>query len=463
MSRRHSRAFVREWSQALNEEGLVRASLDARVLAVRLLVRMLERGLHFDRALEHPKATPLVHELLYGVCRYYFSLTKRVSRRLSSPLRNKDFDLFCLLLIGALQLRHLRIPSHAAIHSSVEASKRLGKPWAARLINGVLRAVERDTSTLPGREAQFDHPDWLIKVLGDQYPEDWQEYLLVNQTRAPLALRVNRTLCTPEECLARLSQDGISATLGSVPGSLRLAHPMSSDQLPVLSSGMATIQDEGAQLAALLLAPKPGMRVLDACAAPGNKSTHLLESAPGIQLTCLDPDAMRLERIALECARLKLTQPKIVHSALEPLDWWDGQPFDAVLLDPPCSGTGTLRRHPDIKLRLEPADMARHQAAQSLLLDAAWRTLVTGGTLLYSTCSMLKQENDDLLEDFLARESAERLPMSLLSACGISNRDHGLGAQLLPSEAGPDAMYYSLVQKVSPDIAPVRFNSHVTC
>lgn len=421
---------------------------DARKLAVVLLVRIIERRQSFDNALAHPKATPLTHELLYGVCRHYFSLQERITRHLSMPLRKKDLDVLCLLFVGTLQLVHMRVPAHAAVHTAVEISRKLNKPWAAKLINAVLRSVQRDTRELVAPEAQFDHPSWLVRRVRDEYPDLWQDLLCANQTRAPLALRVNRSQSNQETALGRLSADGVTATPGRVPGSLTLSKPSPSDRLSVIGDGLASIQDEGAQLAALLLAPTPGMRVLDACAAPGNKTTHLLECAPTLQLTCVDSNAARLPRVAEECMRLKLPEPRIVHSTLEQLDWWDGRPFDAILLDVPCSGTGTLRRHPDIKLRLQPRDVTQHQATQKLLLNAAWRTLGKGGRLLYSTCSMLKQENDDVLEDFFVHASAQRLAMPLLHSGGLAHRRLTHGIQLLPQEDGPDAMYYSLIAKV---------------
>ena len=415
---------------------------------MQLLARVLQGTLPLDQAIQHPKADAFVHELLYGVCRHYFSLTERVNRHLNRPLRSRDFDVLCLLLTAALQLRHLRVPTYAAVHTAVDVTRRIGKPWASKLVNAVLRRVAQDLGQPKDLEAQLDHPSWLIELMRDQYPQTWRDLLSANLLRAPMSLRVNRSRCTLEDCASRLEREGHAVERGVVPGSLVLNKPASSKFVAAIGEGLASIQDQGAQLAALLLAPKPGMRVLDACAAPGNKSTHLLELAPDMALTCVDPSARRLERLFAECERLRLPKPQIFTASLEENSWWDGRPFDAVLLDVPCSGTGTLRRHPDIKVLAQQQDIARHQAQQSRLVEAAWRTLKSGGKLLYSTCSLLRQENDEPLEALALRQDALRIATPLVKECGAPHQDTRLGVQLLSSEQGPDAMYYSLFEKI---------------
>lgn len=424
---------------------------------MRLLVRVLQGELPFDQALAHPRADAFVHELLYGVCRHYFSLTERVNRQLNRPLRRKDFDVMCLLLTAALQLGHLRVPAHAAVHTAVDITRRIGKPWAVKLVNAVLRGLIADPGPLKGLEAQLDHPSWLIELVRQQYPDNWRGILLANLSRAPMSLRVNRTQCTPEACIAMLEGQGHAARPGLVPYSLVLDSPAPSKHVTAVGRGWASIQDQGAQLAALLLAPKSGMRVLDACAAPGNKSTHLLELAPDMELTCVDSSARRLKRLSTECERLRLPKPHIFNAPLEEDGWWDARPFDAVLLDVPCSGTGTLRRHPDIKVLAHNKDILRHKAQQSRLVAAAWRTLKPGGKLLYSTCSILSQENDEPLEALALRQDALRIATPLLKGCGVPHLDTGLGAQLCSTEFSPqaatkeqpDGMYYSLFKKAS--------------
>lgn len=417
------------------------------MLAVRLLVRVLQRKLTLDQALVHPKADEFVHELLYGVCRHYFSLSERVNRQLSRPLRQKDMDVFCVLLTAALQIRHLRVPSYAAVHSAVDLPRRIGKPWAAKLVNAVLRRLAADSGQSKGVEAQYDHPSWLIEQIRSQYPKIWQNILLTNLSRAPMSLRVNQSRCTREECAARLEREGHAVQSGLVPGSLVLDKPTPSHQVAAIGEGLASIQDQGAQLAAWLLTPTPGMRVLDACAAPGNKTTHLLEFAPDIALTCVDPSARRLERLETECGRLRLPKPRILNVSLEEAFSRTSRPFDAVLLDVPCSGTGTLRRHPDIKILAHEPDIARHHALQSRLVAAAWRTLRPGGKLLYSTCSILRQENDEPLEALAARQDARRIATPIKQLCDVPHQDTRFGVQLIPTKQGPDAMYYSLFEK----------------
>ncbi len=431
-------------------------SLQARTLAVRLLERVLRGELPLDHALAHRRASPLLSELIHGVCRHYYSLKAHTQRRLNRPLRRKDADIECLLLIGALQLLHLRVPAHAAVHTSVEVARRLGKPWAAKLINAVLRAVTNTPQPARGPEARFDHPAWLIAEMREQYPSMWRDLLAVNLSRAPMSLRVNTRRGTVDACRASLRADGQNAMPGAVPGSLVLERPTASNRLQALRKGLASVQDEGAQLAALLLAPQPGMRILDACAAPGNKGTHILELAPdisptraGVSLTCIDPSARRLERLHSQCVRLALPAPRVFNTRLEALSWWDGRPFDAVLLDVPCSGTGTLRRHPDIKILASRCALERHQEQQSRLLRAAWRTLAPGGRLLYSTCSMLRQENDDSLRALARRSDALARPLPLIKTLALEHQDTAFGVQLLPRRGGPDAMFYALFEKAA--------------
>ena len=423
-----------------------------RLLAARLLVKVLRNGLPFDQALAHPNADPFVHELIFGVCRHYFSLGLRISRHLRRPLRNKDFDLYCLLLTGAYQILRMRTPPRAAVHTAVDTARHLGKPWADKLINAVLRAVERDQDEPDNGhlEARFDHPRWFIDLVRDQYPVHWQDMLRTNLTRAPLSLRVNANKTSRETALDALARQGISAKPGILPTAIDLIDPMPSAQLSGIARGDLSIQDQGAQFAALLLEPKRGERILDACAAPGNKATHLLETSSEIVLTCLDVSESRLSRLPRECERLGLPTPTMVCTPLEPLEWWDGRAFDSVLLDVPCSGTGTLRRHPDIKVLATPESIALHHHQQARLVDAAWRTLKPGGRLLYSTCSVLQEENDNALEALAIRGDAKRLSLPQIRASQLDFVETRFGAQLLTTPDGPDSMFFALFEKQAP-------------
>ena len=418
-----------------------------RLLAVRLLAKVLRRGWTLEHALAHADATPFVRELLYGVLRHYFSLSQLVSQHMQKPLRRKDFDLQCLLLTGALQIHFMRTPERAAVHESVETARRLGKPWADKLVNAVLRAVAAGTLEPTGLEARFDHPDWLIQQVREHYPDTWRDMLSANLARAPLFLRVNITKTTREAALAALREQGLLALPGALPACIALSEPVPSAQIPGIAAGQLSIQDQGAQLAATLLSPRAGLRILDACAAPGNKATHLLESAPGVSLTCVDSSQARLERLSSECARLGLAEPATFCARLEDLAWWDGRAFDAVLLDVPCSGTGTLRRHPDIKVLARPGDLDQHHLKQLRLIDAAWRTLKPGGKLLYSTCSICNRENEDSAQALLARDDALVLALPEIKASGLPHIETRCGAQLITTPHGSDAMYYALFEK----------------
>ncbi len=288
--------------------------------------------------------------------------------------------MLCLLIIGAYQLRHTRIPSYAAVNETVSATQQIGRPWARGLVNQILRRIVAEPApAATSEEAAFDHPQWLIDLLRADYPERWDEILRANQTRAPLSLRVNLTRTTRAAVLASLAANGVSAHSGDTAEGVVLSVPIPTAGIAEIKSGLASVQDSGAMHAAQVLAPAAGERVFDACAAPGGKALHLLERAPGIRLTALDIDAERCDLIRAECVRLGV-EPTVVEGDATHLEWWDRQPFAAVLLDVPCSGTGTLRRHPDIKLLKRESDIDQYQRIQLDLLHNLWAVDRSGRT-----------------------------------------------------------------------------------
>ncbi len=403
--------------------------------------RSLDRVLGEASPQERDRA--LIHELTIGATRHFYSLSQEISSRLTTPLKPRDSIVFCLLIIGAYQLRHTRIPNYAAVNETVAAAQQIGRPWARGLLNQILRRVVSEPApSASGEEVTFDHPQWLIDLIRQDYPDWWADILGASMTRAPLSLRVNLARGTRAAFLDTLSLGGVSAHSGPTDECVILASPMPTAGLPGLAAGLASVQDAGAMRAAHLLQPVAGERILDACAAPGGKAMHLLERAAGIRLTAIDIDADRCELVRNECRRLGLDATVAVGDATE-LRWWDGHPYSAVLLDAPCSGTGTLRRHPDIKLLKRESDILQYQQIQLQLLQNLWHVVDAGGRVLYCTCSILSQENDQVIERFL-----ERTPNATVQRVdadwGAATRH---GRQIIPEPDGADGFYFALLRK----------------
>ncbi len=421
---------------------------NVRARAAVLLHRVVFGGRSLDAFLTDTQVAerdrPLLQELAIGSVRHYYSLAGEVDARLHTPLKPRDAIVFCLLVIGLYQLRHTRIPSYAAVSETVAATRQVGRPWARALTNQILRSAADQGPIAPITEqARLDHPDWLIEQMRLDHPHDWEHMLRASLSRAPLALRVNQRRIDRGTYLDRLATTGVSAHSGSAPDAVVLEEPMGASQVPGYAEGLVSIQDEGAQWAAELLAPQPRDRVLDACAAPGGKALHLLDRCDGIELVALDQDQARCEQMRTECRRVGADPRIVIQGDAGALTWWDGKPFQRILLDAPCSGTGTLRRHPDIKLLKEASDLPRYHAIQSRLLAGLWRVLQTGGQLLYCTCSVLAEENDRVIDDFvMATPDAMLIPID--AAWGIQTRH---GRQLMPQVDGPDGFFYARIEK----------------
>lgn len=398
-----------------------------------------------------PADRPLVRMLCYGTLRFYFRLRWQLRQLLKRPLKARDSVIESLLIVGFFQLSDTRVPDHAAVSMTVEAARLLRRPKYAGLMNGVLRNFLRRklAESEPGsEEAQFNHPQWLIDRLKKDWPDDWQEVLNANNDRAPMWLRVNQQKQSADQFLAQLEPDG--ALLPGAESAIRLGSPQPVDELAGFADGLVSVQDCAAQIAAAWLLAEGGTRVLDACAAPGGKTGHLLEIlGEGADVTALDSDAKRLVSVQQNLDRLGLDATLYHADASKPTDWWDGRSFDRVLLDAPCSATGVIRRHPDIKLLRRNKDIGVLAVLQREMLEALWTVLAPAGRLLYVTCSVLAEENEQVVAPFLAAHKNAR-EVRVLHDYNISDLMHErtTGHQVLPGTRGLDGFYFAMLEKV---------------
>lgn len=391
----------------------------------------------------------LLQELCFGVCRYHPQLQAYTELLVQKPLRAKDSDVQALLLLGLYQLLHTRIPDHAAIGETVEVTRQIKKPWATNLVNGVLRQFQRDPSSLTEKldinlAFRTNHPAWLEGMLRKSWPAHFEDAIAANNQHPPFTLRLNTRVLSRDQYLTQLADSGIQAKATTYsPYGVTLEAACDPRNLPEFNEGWISVQDEAAQLTADLLDLSPGLRILDACAAPGGKTGHLLEREPTAKVVALDVEERRLQRVRENLGRLQVSADIRCGDGTRPEDWWDGEAFDRILLDAPCSATGIIRRHPDIKVLRTPEDIPRLADLQGRLLDSLWPLLKPGGTLLYATCSVMPRENTRVIEAFLARQpEASCPPMDF--AWGVAQT---CGRQLLPQITGHDGFYYAVVHK----------------
>ena len=392
--------------------------------------------------------TALVQEFCYGVCRWFHRLEGITQLLLEKPLRNKDSDVYCLILLGLYQMFYMRTPAHAVINETVDEAEKLGKGWAKNLVNAILREAQRKHVELIEQvdkdySCKYSHPEWLLARLKRDWPASYRTILDANNLRAPMTLRVNVSRTQRNEYLASLALAGIAAKPGTLCStSVILDSPCDVNLLPGFSSGLVSVQDEASQLVPILLPLGPGLKVLDACAAPGGKTCALLEAQPGLDLTAMDNDARRILRIRENLERLSLNAAVVWGDIRTACNLMPGT-FDRILLDVPCSATGVIRRHPDIKLLRTPDEVERLVQSQAELLCAAWKLLKQGGYLLYSTCSTLREENSAQIAAFSAATSnAEHMTLNIQGATACD-----FGTQLFPEENSHDGFFYALLRK----------------
>ncbi|HBO2412496.1 TPA: 16S rRNA (cytosine(967)-C(5))-methyltransferase RsmB [Pseudomonas aeruginosa] len=399
-----------------------------------------------------PRDRGLTQELAFGAARWQPRLQALAARLLQKPFKAADTDIHALLLIGLYQLLYTRIPPHAAIGETVGCADKLKKGWAKGVLNAVLRRAQREGETLLAEvdrdpSARLGHPRWLLKALKQAWPEQLDALCAANNAHPPMTLRVNRRHGERDAYLAELAEAGIKARACDYSrDGIQLAAPRDVRELPGFAEGRVSVQDEAAQLAAELLESAPGQRVVDACCAPGGKTCHLLETQPELaEVVAVDLEESRLVRVRENLQRLGLQASLVAADARATGEWWDGKPFQRILLDAPCSATGVIRRHPDIKLARKPEDIAALAHLQGELLDALWPTLEVGGVLLYATCSVMPAENSDSIAAFLARTPGAR-ELDLPGPWGMK-QPHG--RQLLPQVEGHDGFYYAKLIKIS--------------
>jgi 16S rRNA (cytosine967-C5)-methyltransferase len=427
-----------------------------RLAAVQALADVLDRGqsLADTTALDHGlerRNSAMARHLVYETLRWLTALEWLAGQLLQRPLKPRDKDIKRLILIGIAQLWRADTAPHAAINETAECARLLGKPWAVGLVNAVLRRFQRQGTEwigkLEAREERLAHPEWLLQRLRQDWPDRWREIAAANNRPAGLWLRVNRASTRRESAVNDLEQGGFEVVPHRyASAAIRVTPPVPVTELPGFDQGQFSVQDPAAQLAAAVLSAQPGHRVLDACAAPGGKTCHVLEQAPGLSLTAIDKSNDRLSLLRQNLERLGLDCDMQAADASKPSAWWDGVPFNRILLDAPCTATGVIRRHPEIKWLRTPEQLEAAVHLQEKLLRQLWPLLETGGMLVYATCSVLKDENERQIRRFVERHP-DAQPVELDVDWGVGT--DGPGRQILPGDEDMDGFYYARLRKLA--------------
>ncbi len=445
-------------------------SAEVRAKAAKIVAEVAERGRSLDAAFSSESTATkqergLLRSLSYDSIRWYIRLEALLERLLSRPDQSLEPEIRALAIVGLCQLIYTDIPAHAAVAETVAATRLLKQPRASGFINAILRRCQREqTQLLPQIDrdlaARTAHPRWLVEKLRKDWGDRANDILDANNQRPPFWIRVNRLRVTPANYREQLQASEIGVAASMLDGTaLLLERAMDVSELPGFEAGLVSVQDGAAQIAGHLLDPQPGERILDACAAPGGKTGHLLELAPELAaLTAVDVSPERLTRVTQNLQRL-FTKPDVAQvlaaDAAEPASWWDGKLFNRILLDVPCSATGVIRRHPDIKLLRRSDDIAALAARQSQLLRTSWAMLQPGGRLLYASCSALQAETSAVIEEFLRTEPSARdatsdrlkaLP-ALAEVLDDGTRAGVGGLRIAAGSAGMDGFYYALLEK----------------
>lgn len=431
---------------------------NVRLIATRLLTGLLSQQGSIASLLPEAQKqiserdTRLLQQLCYGCTREFFRLDALAQHLLKKPFQSNDYDLYAVLLLGLYQLRELRIPEHAVVHETVELTQLLNKDWAKGLINAVLRRYQREAITLDQTLSQhsdayhWNHPQWMLDKLQHNWPDHWQSILVQNDIKGPLTVRVNKHLLSRDAYLDKLHQENIGAKAGAMcEQAIILDEAMDVHLLPGFDQGWCSVQDEAAQLSGYLLGAQADERILDACAAPGGKLGQLLELLPdSTSVTALELSETRSHRIRDNLQRLNFSHRcQLINGDAASQDWWDGALYDRILLDAPCSGSGVIRRNPDIKLLRQNEDLIKLAGLQLSILNNLWSLLKPGGTLLYATCSVFPQENERIIERFCKQQpNAQHQLLEL--PWGIACQ---LGQQFFPQFHSHDGFFYAKLIK----------------
>jgi 16S rRNA (cytosine967-C5)-methyltransferase len=427
--------------------------------AARAVARISFGGRTADDALspfDAAKDRSAVRAITLGTVRWYLRLTAVLDQLLERPEKLVP-EVRALLATALHQIEYSRNPLHSTVDAAVDAARVLRQERTAGLVNGVLRRYTREKEALlasadESLAARTAHPQWLVDEIQAAWPEQFQSILEANNGHPPMVLRVDLSRGSVPDYIAELAAAGITGiALPWAPSAVRLAEAAAVTALPGFSEGRVSVQDAAAQLAAPLLDAKPGMRVLDACAAPGGKTGHLLEHTSGLaEVVAVDIEEHRFGRIRENLERLGRKATLVVGDVRKPDEWWDRRPFQRILVDAPCSSTGVIRRHPDIKLLRRPTDIAALAQTQLAILDSCFRMLAGGGRLIYATCSVLPAENRDVLSAFLEKHRRARAFPATLATAVPGAQISGDGVQLLPgTEAGTDGFHYACVEKTT--------------
>lgn len=435
------------------------AAPDARAVAAHVTSRVLRERVTLDAALEAALAeaprtvVSPARSLSFGAVRGFYRHEAILRRVLAQPEKALEPLVCAILSVALFELEEGRTPDYAVVDAAVRTAKAAGR--SAGLINALLRRYLRERESLDADiartpAARYAAPEWLAQRLREDFPEHWTGILAASDAQAPMWLRVNARHGTAADYVATLGRAGIEAVAEPrVPQAVLLTTPREVSEVPGFADGLVSVQDLGAQCVAFPLQLEPGQRVLDACAAPGGKTALMAEREPGLaRLIAVDLDGRRLKRVGENLDRGRLDAELVHGDAASPAGWWDGVPFDRILLDAPCSALGVIRRHPDIRIRRSPQELARMPALQARLLDAAFGMLARGGRLVYATCTLTRRENGELLRAFLERSAdAAAVPVEDWGGWPGLGQSDLLGRQILPGEAGADGFYYAALTK----------------